>query len=243
MCHPERRDRLREAKRSWSRRTPTFRKNSLEKIISGSRSGVDQVTPPQVLAEGRGPSTPHLRSQANAVATLRMTLLQRFGLEPDVFLAGSFLFHIFLDPGFPAFACGGVASGKGEGCDIGVRNHHSLVGSSGKHSYDGLGQGRAALPVEQIPFDRGSVFAGDGHIAAIIKCFFESFAGLFFRRQRRNPAFKFLVLPSRRNLKRIGSHGSRRFRFVGNVPGSLAGHARVSSRVSAAFAICTNGAS
>ena len=47
-------------------------------------------------------------------------LVERFGFEGDVGLAGGFFGSVFFHPGFPVFAGGGVASGEGEGGDVGV---------------------------------------------------------------------------------------------------------------------------
>ena len=59
-------------------------------------------------------------------------LIQGFGFKGDVGFAGGFLRGVFFHPGFPSFAGGGVASGEGEGGDVGVGDRDFLVGVFGK---------------------------------------------------------------------------------------------------------------
>src|ERR1700722_6451325 len=54
--------------------------------------------------------------------------IERFGLEADVLFAGGFFLGVFFHPGLPAFARGGVASGEGEGGDVGVGGGNFLAG-------------------------------------------------------------------------------------------------------------------
>ena len=56
----------------------------------------------------------------------RNDLVELLGLQGDVLFAGGFLLPIFADPGFPAFAGGGVASAEGEGGDVGISDGNFL---------------------------------------------------------------------------------------------------------------------
>src|ERR1035441_4472105 len=69
----------------------------------------------------------------------RTNLLQRLGLEGNVFLALGALLPVFLNPDFVALAGGGVTSGEGQGGDFGIGNGGALV-AAGEHekNYGGL---------------------------------------------------------------------------------------------------------
>jgi len=55
-------------------------------------------------------------------------LVQGFGLEIQISLATGFLFPIFADPGFPAFARGGIPPGEGQCRNIGIGDLRALAG-------------------------------------------------------------------------------------------------------------------
>src|SRR2546421_10138033 len=52
--------------------------------------------------------------------TVRPHSIQLLRLDPDVLLAGGLLLLVLFDPGFPAFAGGGVAAGELEAGDVAV---------------------------------------------------------------------------------------------------------------------------
>src|ERR1700694_1281780 len=93
-------------------------------------------------------------------------LVQGFGLQRDIGFAGGFFLGVFFHPGFPTFAGGGVASGKGEGSDVGVGDSDVLVGILWVEADYGVSQRLAGAAVEKITFDFAAIFAGDGYIAA-----------------------------------------------------------------------------
>ena len=69
-------------------------------------------------------------------------------------LSGGFLLPIFADPGFPAFAGGSVASGEGEGGDVGIWDGNLLRGTFRDEPHDGLGEGRAIAAIEDVASTR-----------------------------------------------------------------------------------------
>ena len=160
---------------------------------------------------------------------LRMTgnLIQRFGFEGDVGLAGGFLDGVLFHPGFPAFAGGGVATGESESGDVGVGDGEFFVRVLGKKANDGIFQRGSGAAVEEIAFDFRSVFAGDGDVAAVVEGFFESDADFFVGGELRDPAFEFFVDGAGSELQRVRISGSVRDGlrgFVVDVAGFFACH-------------------
>jgi len=58
--------------------------------------------------------------------------------------------------------------------------------------------------VEEVAFDFGAVFAGDGDVAAVVESFLQGLAEFFFRCQLGIPAFQLLVLGARGYFERVG---------------------------------------
>ena len=55
--------------------------------------------------------------------------------------------------------------------------------------------------VEEVAFDLGSVFAGDGYVAAVVEGFFEGDADFFFGGELGDPAFEIFVERCRGRLR------------------------------------------
>ena len=81
-------------------------------------------------------------------------LLAFVGMQPDVGFSGGLLFLIFLHPGFPALAGRGVASGEGQGGNVGVGNLASLLTLLRQHAHVGIGQRLAGAAIEDVADDR-----------------------------------------------------------------------------------------
>ncbi len=113
--------------------------------------------------------------------------LQRLGLQRNVLLACRFFRGVFLHPGFPALACGGVAAGKSQSGNVGIRYSNFFVRALGIEVDDGIFQRGCAAPVEQVTFNLRSVFASDRYVAAIIESFLECAADFFVTGKLRNP--------------------------------------------------------
>ena len=94
--------------------------------------------------------------------------------------AGGFLLPIFADPGFPAFAGGGVATAEGEGGDVGIGDGNLLRRILQNEADDGVVECRAAAAVEDVAFDARAIFASDGDVAAIVESFLQRVAQLGF---------------------------------------------------------------
>ncbi len=106
-------------------------------------------------------------------------LVQGLGLEGDVGFAGGFLCGVFFHPGFPALARGGVASGEGEGGDVGVGDGDFFVGSLWEEANYGIFQRGRGAAVEEVAFDFAAVFASDGDVATVVEGLFEGDADFF----------------------------------------------------------------
>ena len=85
-----------------------------------------------------------------------MTLIELFGLDADVFLAGLALFPVPSHPCFVAFTGGGIAAREGERSDIGIRNAHLLVRIRGIDTDQRVVKGFAGTAIENIA---GELFA------------------------------------------------------------------------------------
>src|SRR5437870_668479 len=142
-------------------------------------------------------------SDVGAGVLARALLLQRLRLKRNILLPGGFFFGVSLHPRFPALAGGGVAAGEREGGDIGIRNRDFLRRILGIEPYEGVSQRRPAAPVEQIALNRRAVFASDGDVASIIERFLESTANFLLAGELGDPAFEFLVSPTRYDFERI----------------------------------------
>src|SRR5216684_3544301 len=183
------------------------------------------------------------------------SLLQLFGLDRNVLLAFGALFPVFFYPGFVAFAGGGVASGEGDGGDLGIRDGGALA--AGEHqSNHRILEGRANAAVEKISSDLGAVFvcififASDSYVAAIIKRFFDDCPDIGFAGELRDPSLKIFVLESGDNFKFVGEfvvgawRRSNRLRAVWQqriVTVFATAHTRLSSACGEGASICTSG--
>ena len=125
-------------------------------------------------------------------------------MEAQVFFAGGFFLGVFFHPGFPGFAGGSVASGEGQGGDVGVGDGNFFVGILRVQADLGIFQRGGGAAVEEVAFDLGSVFAGDGDVAAVVEGFFEGLAEFFFGGEGGDPAFEFLVLGAGGDFERVG---------------------------------------
>ena len=133
-----------------------------------------------------------------------VSLVQLFGLDADVLLAGLALLPVFAHPSFVTFAGCGIASAEGEGGDIGVRDIQLLIRVRGIDADERIGKRCSGATIENVAINLLAVFQSDGNIAAVIECFFERDASLFFRGELRDPAFQVLVLRSGSDLERVG---------------------------------------
>ena len=121
-------------------------------------------------------------------------LVEVLRFERDVLFAGGFFLPILADPGFPAFAGGGVASGEGESGDVGIRDGNLLRGIFRDETHDRFGEGRAIATVEDLAFHARSVFAGDGDVAAIVEGLLQGGAKFGFGGEVGNPAFDLVAV-------------------------------------------------
>src|ERR1017187_5698226 len=162
-----------------------------------------------------------------------LNLLQRLGLEGNVFLALGALLPVFLNPGFVALAGGGGASGEGQGGDFGIGNGGALVAAGEHETNYGVLQRWADAAIEKISGDLAAIFAGDGHVAAIVECFFDDCANVGFRGELGNPSLKVFSFEAGNNFEFIISvRLSENLRGVGQrgiVPVFSTAHTRLSS--------------
>ena len=109
---------------------------------------------------------------SNGYGWQRRLFFQRFGVEAEVFLAAGFFLGVLFHPSFPGFAGGCVASGEGEGGDVGVGDRNFLVGVLWVEADLRVCERFSGAAVEEVAFDFGSVFAGDGDVSAVVEGFF-----------------------------------------------------------------------
>src|SRR5208282_3008009 len=115
----------------------------------------------QACSEARDPSTMHDRPSDDH-ASLRMTMVSRGArVRARCWFRRRLFLGVFFHPGFPAFAGSGVASGKGEGGDVGVGDGDFFVGSFWEEADDGIFQRGGGAAVEEVAFDFAAVLASD----------------------------------------------------------------------------------
>ncbi len=78
----------------------------------------------------------------------------------------------------------------------------------------GIFQRCSGAAVEEVAFDLGSVFAGDGDVAAVVEGFFEGLAEFFFGGEGGDPAFEFSCSTAGSDFERVGILHVRRMLFV-----------------------------
>ena len=124
-----------------------------------------------------------------------VALFQGIRLDARFALAGGLFRPVLFHPGFVAFARGGVATGEGKCRDFGIRNLHAVVRVLRKHSNKRGCERVSGRAIEDVAFDFRSIFARDGHVAAILERFFERGAKIGVGGEFGHPAFD--VLPRR----------------------------------------------
>ncbi len=125
--------------------------------------------------------------------------------------AGGFFLPILADPGFPAFAGGGVASGEGESGDVGIRDGNLLRRIFRDETHDRFREGRAIAAIEDVTLHARAVFAGDGHVATIVEGLLEGGAEFGFGDEVGNPTFDRLALAAIDNLEVVDGEVMLRF--------------------------------
>jgi hypothetical protein len=125
-------------------------------------------------------------------------------MEAQVLFAGGLFLGVFLHPGFPGLAGGGVASGEGQGGDVGIRDRDLIVRILRVEADYGVFQRCRGATVEEVAFDFGSVFAGDSDVAAVVEGFFQRLAEVFVAGYARDPAFQIFVLSAGSDFQRVG---------------------------------------
>ena len=122
-------------------------------------------------------------------------LLQRFGMEGDVFFAGGFLFVPGFDPVFPVLA-GGAVFAEFQTGDFGVREF-ALVGRVGRKELDpGVGERGAGGAIKDVGFDFFAGFEREGDVAAEVEGLLESGLDVVVAGERGDPAFERFVFGS-----------------------------------------------
>src|SRR5271157_727381 len=189
--------------------------------------GSGEIQHPGPRPEGRGfhLSCPRHSSCANSVRciesytvalmTSQAALLKRLWLQRDVLFAGGLLLPVLADPGFPAFASGGVASSEGQGGDIGIRNRNFLRRILRNEAHDGGVERWAVAPVEDVTFHARTIFARDGHVAAVVEGPLQRIAQFGFAGQLGDPAFDLVVVAAGGDFQRIDGQVTLRFAHFG----------------------------
>ena len=135
---------------------------------------------------------------------LRQWSVQRFRLQRNILFAGGFFLRVFLHPCLPAFPGGGVATGERQSGNVGVADGDFFVRIPGVEPDGGIFQRGGRAAIEEIAFDSGAIFAGDGDVAAIVESLFQRDADFVVAGELRNPAFKILVSRARGDFERVG---------------------------------------
>src|SRR5215472_19286922 len=121
-------------------------------------------------------------------------VVEGFGVDADILLAGGFLFPILSNPGFEAFAGGGVFASEGQGGDVGVGNADFVRTTLGDHADVTTSQrGRFAAPVEDVAFQFFPVLQRDAEIPAVVEGLLKSRANFGLGGDSGDPAFQVLV--------------------------------------------------
>ncbi len=120
-------------------------------------------------------------------------LVELFGFDADVLLAGLALLPVFAHPGFVRSSGGGVAATEGQRGDIGIGDGDALVAVSGKDADERIGQSLSRAAIEDVALEFAAVLAGDGHVAAVVEGLFQGLADFFFGSEFGDPALKVLV--------------------------------------------------
>src|SRR4051794_30082282 len=93
--------------------------------------------------------------------------VERFRFDKES-LAGGLGLHVFVDPGFPTLAGGGVAPAEDEARDFRIRNRQLVAGWQ-KQAHGGRLKRGAGAAVENVAFDGLAILARDRDIAAVMK--------------------------------------------------------------------------
>src|ERR1019366_2519687 len=143
------------------------------------------------------------------VASSRRKLLQRLRMQTQILLPRRLLLRVLLHPCFPTLARRGIAAGKRQSPNLGIRYRNLLVRILGIQPHNRLFERSARPAVEQIPLDLRPILARNGNVAAIVEGLLQSHAQFFFTRQLRDPSFQPLMRRPGRNLQRVGIHHVR----------------------------------
>src|SRR5215470_15753852 len=103
-------------------------------------------------------------------------LFQSFWVQAGSMPVRGLFLPVLFHPGFPAFACGGIAAGKNESGDVGISDFLTRAAIFWQNANKRRCERRTSDSIEDVALEFCAVFLCKRDVAAIVECFFERFA-------------------------------------------------------------------